>query len=135
MPARILAMVVALLALFVWVTAQSQPSSTAKDPGAAAGKNQTTGPVATGKGLPANEHTPIAIPPITVVVQQPPSNPEAEARQRQREERSQRINEALMVVGILTLFFVGWQAWETRREANAVMQQVVAATTGRASCR
>lgn len=84
-------------------------------------------PKTTDSGPPAEApEKPSQIPPITVVVQPPPEDPAAKARQEQRDERNiaaqERIADLTKFLTALagaTLLFIGWQAWETRRSVNA----------------
>jgi hypothetical protein len=62
-------------------------------------------------------------------VQPPPDDPAAKTRQEQREDRSVRASEHmvtltkfLIVATVMTLMFVGWQAWETRKAAAATVK-------------
>jgi hypothetical protein len=129
MIARVLAL---LLSVSAVVCASQSPAPKPSD----AAKRDAPKPATSGNltGKTAQSTTP----PITVVVQEPPKDPAAQARQDEREERSVRAAEhmvtlttCLIVATVFTLTFIGWQAWETRREANATVQQVIAATSAR----
>ena len=67
--------------------------------------------------------------PITVVVQEPPKDLAAEAEQRRRDERNVALQERmanltqlLLIAAVMTLFFLGWQSWETRKSASAAQR-------------
>jgi hypothetical protein len=105
---------------------QSAPKSTdaTKDEPAQSAKGQR------------NSQSPAAAPapPITVVVQAPPEDPAAHARQEQRDQsntdaqkRMADLTTVLVILGGLTLLFIGWQAWETRKAANAAKMSAEAA--------
>ncbi|MGQ0737085.1 MAG: hypothetical protein ACT4QD_25995, partial [Acidobacteriota bacterium] len=119
-----------LLALTTAILAAQSQEPTPRAPNVSKGQPGRSGPADQQRNAPAGNTTP----PITVVVQPPPEDPAATTRQEQRDERNVRAQERvanltawLAGLGLATLFFIGWQAWETRKSANAALRASLAA--------
>jgi hypothetical protein len=67
------------------------------------------------------------VPPITVVIQEPPKDVAAEAKKDQRDERMVHLANTAIFVAVVTLFFLAWQSWETRKSADATRESVAVA--------